>query len=80
MEQIKNYFKEWGISRIVKMTLGISLFIAYYYNRETFFLFVGAMLTLQAVFNMSCPGGSCNTATDKDSKTIVNVKKYEPEK
>ena len=38
------------------------------------------MLGLQAVFNIGCPGGSCSTSNDKNSKTIVKTEKYEPKK
>ena len=36
------------------------------------------MLGIQAVFNIGCPGGSCNTSIDKNSKPIVKTEEYEP--
>jgi len=80
MEQIKNYFKDWGVTRIIRLVLAGALFIAYYYNRENFFLFVGIMLTAQAVFNISCPGGSCETSYKGEKKTDIEFKKFEPNK
>ena len=80
MEQIKKYFKAWSASRIIRLVLGGSLGIAYYYNRESLFLFVGIVLTVQAVFNISCPGGSCGTNYSKDVKPLIKVDKYEPKK
>ena len=80
MKQIKDYFKSWDVARIIRIALGVALFIAYYYNRETLFLFAGVVLSVQAVFNISCPGGSCSTGVDKNTKPIVDVKKHEPEK
>ena len=80
MEQIKNYFKEWGATRLIRLILGGALGIAFYYNRETIYLFAGSVLTLQAVFNITCPGGSCSTNVSKEDKTIVKTEKYEPTK
>ncbi len=78
MRQIKNYFKSWDVSRILKMFLSVALLISYFYNKENFFLFIGLMLGIQAIFNISCPGGSCNTTTNKNTKPIVETEKYEP--
>jgi hypothetical protein len=80
MKRIKDYFKAWDAARIIRIVLAAALFIAYFYNRESLFLFVGIILSIQAVFNISCPGGSCSTGTDKNSKPVINVKKYEPNK
>jgi len=80
MEQIKNYFKNWGLSRIIRIVLAVSLGIAYYYNRETLFLFAGIVLALQAVFNITCPGGSCSTNYSKENKPVIKTEKYEPDK
>ncbi|MFZ4725014.1 MAG: hypothetical protein ACOYMD_06170 [Paludibacter sp.] len=80
MKQIKNYFKNWGVTRIIRIVLAVFLGIAYYYNHETVFLFAGIILTVQAVFNISCPGGSCGTTISSENKPIVKVEKYEPKK
>ena len=80
MTQIKNYFKKWDISRIIKLVLGSCLGIAYFYNHESLFLFAGIMLSFQAVFNIGCPGGNCSTNYSKDDKPIIKVDKYEPNK
>jgi len=80
MKRIKDYFKGWKIARIIRLILAGALGIAYYYDRENLFLFVGIMLTAQAVFNISCPGGSCSTNYRSEEKAILKVKKYEPNK
>lgn len=80
MEQIKNYFKSWGPTRIFRLVLAGILGIAYYYNRESFYLFGAIILGLQAVFNISCPGGSCETPIRKDDTAIIKTEKYEPTK
>ena len=80
MEQIKNYFKSWGATRIFRLVLAGMLWIAYYYNHESLFLFGGIVLSLQAAFNITCPGGSCGTNIPKEDKTTVKTEKYIPNK
>jgi hypothetical protein len=80
MKQIKDYFKGWEIARIIRGVLGILLLVTFYFDRQQLFLLVGIMLSFQAAFNISCPGGSCSPNIDKNVKQIVDVKKYEPQK
>lgn len=80
MEQIKNYFKNWGITRIIRLVLSVVLGVVFYYNHESLFLFVGIILAVQAVFNISCPGGSCETSNKTSKTTEINFEKYDPKK
>jgi len=80
MEQIKNQLKGWGPTRIFRLVLAGVLGIAYYSNRESIYLFGAIILGSQAVFNITCPGGSCETPNRKDDKAIVKTEKYEPTK
>jgi hypothetical protein len=80
MKQIKNLFKDWGATRIIRLVLAAALGIAFYYNRETIYLFAGIILGLQAVFNISCPGGSCSTPVRKTDTEVIKTEKYEPTK
>ena len=80
MEQIRNYLKGWKTTRIIRLVLAGCLGIAYYYNHETLLLFAGIILTVQAVFNISCPGGSCGTNYTNGDKPVLKIKKYEPNK
>lgn len=80
MEQIKNYFKAWNVSRIIRMVVAIGLAVGYLQSKEGIFLFASLVLGLQAIFNISCPGGSCETSVPKDKEPIVKVKEFEQEK
>jgi hypothetical protein len=80
MELIKNYFKGWGAIRIFKIILAVVLGIGYYNYRETIYLFGAIILASQAVFNITCPGRSCETPIRKDDKAIIKTEKYEPNK
>lgn len=80
MEQIKDYFKGWGTTRIIRIVLAGVLGIAYSYNRESLYLFGTIILGSQAIFNISCPGGSCETPIRKEDKAIIKTEKYEPNK
>jgi len=80
MEQIRKYFSNWGAARIIRMVLASLLGFAYANNGETMYLFVALILSVQAVFNISCPSGSCSTGVDRSSKPIIKTEKYEPKK
>ncbi|MDP4238998.1 MAG: hypothetical protein Q8904_05935 [Bacteroidota bacterium] len=80
MEQIKNYFKSWSAIRIIRIVLAGSLGMAYYYNHEILFLAAGIVLSVQAIFNLSCPGGSCSRDNAAAKKPEIKIKKYEPQK
>ncbi len=80
MEQIKKYFSNWDISRIIRLVLAVAFGAGYFFTKETIYLFAGVILGIQVIFNISCPGGSCATPTTKNEKPVVEVKKYEPEK
>ena len=80
MEKFKNYFKKWSIVRIIRAVLAGALLISFYYYREFFLLFIGIMLGAQAIFNISCPGGSCETTFKSEEKPKMEFEKYEPKK
>lgn len=80
MEQIKKYFSGWDLSRIIRMGLAIVLGIGYLSTKETIYLLGGIILGAQAIFNISCPGGSCATPATKSEKPTIEVKEYKPEK
>ncbi len=80
MEQIKKYFSGWDLSRIIRMGLAIALGIGYISTKETIYLFGSIILGAQAIFNISCPSGSCATPTAKSKKPTIEVKEYKPEK
>jgi hypothetical protein len=80
MKLIKKYFFDWNIGRTIRIILAIFLGISYYYNRESIYLFGALVLSVQAIFNMSCPGGSCATHYNKTSSPVIKTEKYEPKK
>ena len=80
MNRIKNYLSTWDVARFIRLGLAVALIIAFYYDRETLFLFAGIILAAQAVFNISCPGGSCGTKLSGEDKPVMKFKKYEPKK
>lgn len=80
MKLIKKYFFEWNIVRTIRIVLAIFLGISYYYNRELIYLFGALVLSAQAIFNISCPGGSCSTNYNKTSGPVIKTEKYEPKK
>lgn len=80
MEQIKKLFQNWNLSRIIRLVLAVAFAVGYLVSKESIYLFASVFLGAQAVFNISCLGGSCSTAPAKEDKQIVKVEKYEPKK
>lgn len=81
MGTIKKYFAAWDAARIIKMVFGIMLVLGYVSSKENIYLFGAIFLSVQAVFNIGCPGGSCATNTPKqDRKQVMKFDKYEPNK
>ena len=80
MKLIKKYSSDWNIARTIRIVLAIFLGISYYYNRESIYLFGTLVLSIQAIFNISCPGGSCSTNYAKTDSPVIKTEKYEPKK
>jgi hypothetical protein len=80
MESIKKYFDGWTKSRIIRLVLAIALGIGYVSSKETIYLFGAIILGFQAILNISCPGGACETGVSKNQEPIVKVDKFEPGK
>ncbi len=78
MEQIKKYFRGWGAPRIFRIVLAVTFGIVYYYDRQNIWLIFAILFAVQAVFNLTCPGGSCGTNTGSDRKPTVEVEEYKP--
>jgi len=78
MKRIIDYFKNWELARIIRAVLALILLLTYIFDREPLIIFAAAMLGIQAIFNISCPGGSCSPTYTKDTKQVIEVKKYEP--
>lgn len=80
MIQIKNYFTNWNAARIIRLILAVALAIGYFSTKETIYLFGALVFGAQAIFNMSCPGGSCATPNLKKDEQVVKVEEYKPKK
>lgn len=78
MERIKNYFRGWSGARIFRVALAGAFGISYYYTRDTLLLVLAILFAIQALFNLTCPGGSCRTNTQSDNKPTVDVDEYKP--
>lgn len=79
--QLLNELKHnWSLSRILKGLVGISALISYFISHDDVYLLIGSVLSAQAIFNITCPGGACSTNNKHTDKPLVKIKKYEPNK
>lgn len=81
MNNIKKYFAAWDFTRFFRLGLGVLMLIAYFSTKESLYLAVSIFLSMQAILNLSCPGGTCatNVPANKD-KQVMEFEKYEPTK
>lgn len=74
--------KNWDLTRIVRLLLGIVVAIYSITSKDYIFLMLGGILLFQAITNVSCCGaGGCYT--DNQQKRTVygdQIKKYEPDR
>ena len=81
METIKKYFAAWDAARIIKIVLGLALAFGYVSTGDNIYLFGALFLSVQAIFNIGCPGGSCSTNVPRNNdKQVMKFDKYEPNK
>ena len=80
MDSIKKYIKKWNATRIFQLVMGGSMIAAYLSNHDNMYLFLGAMLTLQAALGIGCFGGSCGTNYKSTEEAKIKVEKYNPKK
>ncbi len=79
-DSIKNYIRKWNATRIIQLVMGGSMIAAYLSNHDTMYLFLGAMLSLQAALGIGCFGSSCGTSYKSSEQPKIKVEKYNPEK
>ena len=51
---------------------------AYLSNHDTMYLFLGIVLTIQAVLGIGCLGGSCGTSYKSSEEPKIKFDKYKP--
>lgn len=76
----RSYLSKWDFTRIFRLLLGAGLFTGYFSTGETIYLLGGAIFSLQALLNIGCPGGSCETKTKKPDSQVIEFKKLETDK
>ena len=76
----KKYIAGWNFTRILRLVLAISLFGAFFSTKEQLYAVIGSFLGMQAILNMSCPGGNCETTAKPTQKHVMKYKKLELKK
>lgn len=80
VEWVKNYFAGWNFTRILRLVLAVALFGAFFSTKEQLYAVVGSFLGMQAILNLSCPGGNCETPAKTTQKQVMKFKKLELKK
>ncbi len=80
MDWVKNYITGWSFTRILRLVLAIALFGAFFSTKEQLYAVIGSFLGMQALLNLSCPGGNCETTVKPTQKQVMKFKKLELKK
>lgn len=65
---METFLKTWSVMRIARLVLAIVAFSMSVSQHEPMFAFLGGILLMQAVFNVSCcAGGACAALPPKRS-------------
>lgn len=81
IQKIKKFFSSWDFARYFKAGLAIALTAGYFSTSEPMYMVGAFFFAAQAVFNVGCPGGTCETKPiNKEKQTTIVVEKYEPTK
>ena len=78
MKKIKDLFRDWNSRRTSQVIFGIIMVLSYLNNHEPVFLFGALIFAAQAIFNISCLGGSCSTKGTCTKPPIIKTEKYIP--
>ena len=72
---------DWNTSRIVRLTFGVGLMVLGFVFRENILVFIGVLLMLQGVLNLSCCGsGGCQLPGNSKQLYKDDIKMYRPKK
>jgi hypothetical protein len=84
LSKIKNflraYFSAWDFTRGFRLLLGVGLLIGYFSAGETIYLFGGIIFGAQAILNIGCPGGACETKTPKSNTPAMKFEELDTKK
>lgn len=79
-EWAKKYITGWNFTRILRLGLAVALFGAFFSTKEQLYAVIGSFLGMQAILNLSCPGGNCETPARSSQKQVMKFKKLDLKK
>lgn len=59
---MKNYFRNWNFSRILRLILGVFILVQGIESQEWLLAALGGFIGLMPVFNIGTCGTACNTS------------------
>lgn len=74
---IKKLISGWDFMRTFRLILSISMFFGYLSSKENIYLIGALFLGFQAVFNLGCPGATCQTSVKESEIKPVQFKELE---
>lgn len=62
-----NYIQQWTGMRLLRLLIGIAAIVQGAISPTPFLWVIGAVLVIQAFFNIGCAGGSCAVPVSKQN-------------
>jgi len=76
--EMKNYFKNWNLIRIIQLALGILIIVQGVERKEWFVVIIGSLFSLIPLLGIGCCAGhSCSTMPDKNKSAGKGETQYE---
>ena len=70
-----NYLKNWNLTRLLRLILGMFIMIQGFINEEWIFVGLGALFSIMPLLNMGCGASGCSvpkqSTSDKKSEEIT---------
>ena len=76
-DMIKKLLSGWDFARFFKLGISLALLAGYFSTKESFYLAGAAFLGVQAILNIGCPGGACQTPTIESKTPPMKFKKLD---
>lgn len=70
LQKMKKYLSNWNFMRLLRLALGVMIFIQAIKSNDLMFIILGALFSLMPLFNIGCCGvGNCSIPGQKNIHT-----------
>lgn len=74
---LKKLLSGWDFARFFKLGISLAFLAGYFSTKESLYLAGAAFLGVQAILNIGCPGGACQTSVTESKTSPMKFKKLD---